>query len=66
MEGSTGNSKNVPKKSTSLGRIMGFWQYTAANLNPSHQVGNELKPNLSVHNWQYGVIKVDHFVVEKR
>jgi hypothetical protein len=24
MEGSTGNSKNVPKKSTSLGRIMGF------------------------------------------
>ena len=32
----------------------------------SHQVGNELKPNLSVHNWQYGVIKVDHFGVEKR
>ena len=28
MEGSTGNSKNVPKKSTSLGRIMGFRQYT--------------------------------------
>ena len=34
MEGSTGNSKNVPKKSTSLGRIKGFLQYTAANLNP--------------------------------
>ena len=32
----------------------------------SHQVGNELKPNLSVHNWQYGGIKVDHFRVEKR
>ena len=28
MKGSTGNSKNVPKKSISLGRIMGFWQYT--------------------------------------
>ena len=28
MEGSTGNSKNVPKKSTRLGRMMGFWQYT--------------------------------------
>ena len=29
MEGSTVNSKNVPKKSTSLGcRIMGFRQYT--------------------------------------
>ena len=28
MEGSTENSKNVPKKSTSLGRIMGFRQYT--------------------------------------
>ena len=30
-----------------------------------HQVGNELKPNLSVHNWQYRGIKVDHFRVEK-
>ena len=28
MEGSTGNSKNVPKKSTRLGRMMGFRQYT--------------------------------------
>ena len=28
MEGSTGNSKNVPKKSTRLGRMMGFQQYT--------------------------------------
>ena len=32
----------------------------------THQVGNKLKPNLSVHNWQYGGIKVDHFRVEKR
>ena len=28
MEGSTGNSKNVQRKNTSLGRIMGFPQYT--------------------------------------
>ena len=28
MEGSTGNSKNVPKKSTRLGRMIGFRQYT--------------------------------------
>ena len=28
MDGSTGNSKNVPKKSISFGRIMGFRQYT--------------------------------------
>ena len=27
MEGSTGNSKNFPKKSTRLGRMMGFRQY---------------------------------------
>ena len=27
MEGSTGNSKNVPKKSTRLGRMMGIRQY---------------------------------------
>ena len=27
MEGSTGNSKNAPKKSTRLGRMMGFQQY---------------------------------------
>ena len=27
MEESTGNSKNAPKKSASLGRIMGFLQY---------------------------------------
>ena len=32
MEGSTGNSKNVPKKSTSLGRLMGFWQYSVRPL----------------------------------
>ena len=35
-------------------------------IHKSHQVGNELKPNLSVHNWQYGGIKADHFGVEKR
>ena len=29
MEGSTGNSKNVPKKSISLGKIIGFPQYGA-------------------------------------
>ena len=28
MEGRTGNSKNVPKKNTSLSRMMGFRQYT--------------------------------------
>ena len=28
MEGNTGNSKNVPKKSTRLGRMIGFRQYT--------------------------------------
>ena len=28
MEGSTSNSKNVAKKSTSLGRMMGFRHYT--------------------------------------
>ena len=28
MEGSTGNFRIVLKKSTSLGRIIGFWQYT--------------------------------------
>ena len=28
IEWSTGNSKKVPKKSTSLGRMMGFRQYT--------------------------------------
>ena len=28
MEGSTGNSKHVPKKKTRLGRMMGFRQYT--------------------------------------
>ena len=28
MEGITGNSKNVPKKSTRLGRMMDFRQYT--------------------------------------
>ena len=28
MEESSGNFKNVPKKNTSLGRIMGFRQYT--------------------------------------
>ena len=27
LEGSIGNCKNIPKKSTNLGRIMGFWQY---------------------------------------
>ena len=28
MEGSTSNSRNVPKKSTRLGRMLGFRQYT--------------------------------------
>ena len=28
MKGSTGNSENVPKKKTRLGRMMGFRQYT--------------------------------------
>ena len=27
MKGSIGNSKNVPKKSTSVERIIGIWQY---------------------------------------
>ena len=38
----------------------------STNHSITHQVGNELKPNLTVHNRQYGVIKVDHFGVEKR
>ena len=31
-----------------------------------HQGGIKFKPELRVHNQDYGGLKVDHFVVEKR
>ena len=46
--------------------MFGIMVHAMVTVNITHQVGNELKPNLSVHNRQYGGIKVDHFRVEKR
>ena len=46
--------------------ISANWQPTGRLGYCSHQGGIKFKPELRVHDKHYGVMKVDHFVVEKR